>query len=77
MSPAEKKRLAAYKTACAINAVEGVPVSRYAKALSHSWVRGELTGEQMKKALLDHHRRIAQQESRTMYDPYLYEDVPV
>ena len=49
MSPAEKKRLAAYKTACAINAVEGVPVSRYAKALSHSWVRGELTGEQMKK----------------------------
>lgn len=31
----------------------------------------------MKKALLDHHRRIAQQESRTMYDPYLYEDVPV
>lgn len=36
MSPAEKKRLAAYKMACAINAVEGVPVSRYAKALSHS-----------------------------------------
>ena len=63
MSPAEKKRLAAYKMACAINAVEGVPVSRYAKALSHSWVRGELTGEQMKKALLDHHRRIVQQES--------------
>ena len=46
------KRVAAVKTADAINAIEGVPVSDYAKLLSYAWARGELTGEQMKAALL-------------------------
>ena len=35
----------------AINAIEGVPVSDYARQLSASWARGELTGEPMKAAL--------------------------
>ena len=38
------KRLAAVKTADAINAIKGVPVSADAKLLSGKWVRGELTG---------------------------------
>lgn len=64
LSPMMKKRIAAVKTADAINAIEGAPVSNYARVLSASWARGELTGSQMKKALLDHHMRIAEQERR-------------
>ena len=55
------KRIAAVKTADAINAIEGAPVSRYAQALSYSWAKGELTGEQMKQALLVSHRKLAAQ----------------
>ena len=64
MSPMMKKRIAAVKTADAINAIEGAPVSDYARVLSASWARGELTGSQMKKALLDHHKCIAEMERR-------------
>ena len=64
MNPIMKKRIAAVKTADAINAIEGAPVSHYARSLSASWARGELTGEQMKQALLEHHRRLAEQERR-------------
>lgn len=62
MSPVVQKRIAAVKTADAINAIEGAPISTYARTLSTSWARGELTGQQMKTALLEHHRRIAEQE---------------
>lgn len=55
------RRIAAVKTADAINAIEGAPVSRYAKTLSYAWARGELTGEQMKQALWDSHRKLAAQ----------------
>ena len=65
MSPLEKKRIAAVKTADAINAIEGAPISSYARSLSASWARGELTGEQMKQALLAYHRRIAEQERQS------------
>ena len=34
------RRIAAVKTADAINAIEGVPVSNYARMLSRSWARG-------------------------------------
>ncbi len=54
------RRIAAVKTADAINAIEGVPVSDYAKRLSASWARGELTGEQMKAALSAYHKSIAE-----------------
>ena len=47
-----------------LNAIEGVPVSDYAKALSLCWANGELTGEQMKAALLASHRKMAEQERR-------------
>ena len=55
------RRIAAVKTADAINAIEGAPVSRYAKVLSYSWVRGEITGAQMKQALLASHLKLASQ----------------
>ena len=58
------RRIAAVKTADAINAIEGVPVSRYARALSYAWARGELTGEQMKAALLVSHQKLAAQVNR-------------
>lgn len=54
------RRVAAVKTADAINAMEGAPVSQYAKQLSASWARGELTGEQMKAALQAYHKTIAE-----------------
>lgn len=59
-----KKRIAAVKTADAINAIEGAPISSYARTLSTSWARGELSGNQMKTALLAYHRKIAEQERR-------------
>ena len=55
------RRVAAVKTADTINAVEGMPVSRYARVLSSAWARGELTSEQMKEALLASHRKLAAQ----------------
>lgn len=53
------RRLVAVKTADAINAIEGAPVSDYARYLSASWVRGEITGDQMRAALLESHKRLA------------------
>ena len=61
------KRLVALKTADAINAINGVTVSADARFLSEKWVRGELTGEQMKHELLDFHRKIATEENRSDY----------
>lgn len=55
------RRVAAVKTADAINAIEGAPVSWYARMLSQSWARGEITGTQMKRALLASHAKIAAQ----------------
>ncbi len=55
------RRIAAVKTADAINAIEGAPVSHYAKILSNSWARGEITGEQIKAALLIYHQKLAAQ----------------
>ncbi len=54
-----KRRIAAVKTADAINAIEGAPVSEYARELSLRWSRGEITGEEMKAALLESHKRLA------------------
>lgn len=54
-----RRRIAAIKTADAINAIEGVPVSDYARELSLRWSKGEITGEEMKAALLESHRKLA------------------
>ena len=56
---AKARRMQAVKLADALNAIEGVPVSDYAKTLSQCWVNGELTGNQMKAALLASHRKMA------------------
>ena len=53
---ARERRIQAVKLADVLNAIEGVPVSEYAKMLSHCWANGDLTGEQMKEALLASHR---------------------
>ncbi len=53
------RRVAAVKTADAINAIEGAPVSDYARKLSYLWAKGEITGEQMKAALLTSHKKLA------------------
>lgn len=58
------KRVTAVKTADAINAIEGAPVSIYARQLSARWARGELTGEQMKTALLASHKLMAAKVQR-------------
>ena len=42
---AKERRIQAVKLADALNAIEGVPVSKYAKMLSHCWANGDLTGE--------------------------------
>ena len=59
---AKERRIQAVKLADVLNAIEGVPVSEYAKMLSHCWANGDLTGEQMKEALLASHYRLAAQE---------------
>ena len=56
-----ERRIAAVKTADAINAIEGVPVTDYAKTLSKCWAKGELTGVQMKAALIASHKKMAAQ----------------
>lgn len=56
-APIRNRRTEAVKLADALNSIEGVPVSDYAKELSRSWVNGELTGEQMKTALLPSTKR--------------------
>ena len=58
---AKERRIQAVKLADALNAIEGVPVSEYAKMLSQCWANGDLTGEQMKEALLASHRKLAVQ----------------
>ena len=62
----KKLRMRAMKAADAINAIEGVPVSDYAKQLSMQWVAGELTGEQMRACLLLSHQKLAEMD-RTHY----------
>lgn len=62
---AKARRMQAVKLADALNAIEGVPVSDYAKTLSQCWANGELTGDQMKTALLASHRKMAEQERRS------------
>ena len=52
------RRLAAVKLADAVNKIEGVPVTSQAKNLSAQWVRGEITGSEMKVALIAVHKRL-------------------
>lgn len=56
------KKCNAVKLADALNAIKGVPVSEYAKELSQRWASGELTGEQMKSALMAYHQQLAEND---------------
>lgn len=56
-----RRRIIAVKTADAISAMGGAPVSDYARELSRRWAMGEISGEQMTAALDAHHRKLAQQ----------------
>jgi len=47
------------KLADAVNNVKGVPVMENVCRLSAQWVRGEITGDEMKIALLKRHRHPA------------------
>jgi hypothetical protein len=58
MSPVEEKRISAVKVADTLNNIEGVPVTAYAKELSAKWARGEITGEEMKQALIKKYKTI-------------------
>lgn len=58
MSPQmQYRRLAAVKLANAINKIEGVPVTPQARKLSAQWARGEISGLEMKAALIAAHKR--------------------
>ena len=58
LSPAVRtKRLNAIRVADALNKIEGVTVSENARILARKWANGEITGEQMKAALLQAHQR--------------------
>lgn len=59
MSPIETKRTAAIKVADALNMIEGVPVSAFAKDLSAKWAKGEISGADMKAALIAKHKRVS------------------
>ena len=56
-----QKRIAAVKTADAINAMGGVPVSPLARELSARWARGEISDQEMIDALHESHKKLAQQ----------------
>jgi len=55
------RRITAVKTADAISAIEGVPISEYARQLSEQWAKGEITGEQMKAMLLAEYEKLMQE----------------
>ncbi|WP_363325497.1 antitoxin VbhA family protein [uncultured Phocaeicola sp.] len=60
----QQKRVTAVETADAINAIEGVPVSEYARELSYRWARGELGDDDMLSALLESHKKLAERVRR-------------
>ena len=58
----KSRRIQVVKLADALNTIEGVSVSDYAKELSRQWANGEISKEAMKSLLLEHHRKIASEE---------------
>lgn len=59
MSPVEsQKRKRAVKIADAINGIEGVPVTAFAKELSEKWAQGTISDSQMIDMLINAHRKV-------------------
>jgi hypothetical protein len=60
MSPqVQIKRQNAVMVADALNKIEGVPVTDFARELSAKWAKGEITGIEMKKALIAAHKKVS------------------
>ncbi len=58
MSPNQiQRRMKAVRLADAINNIEGVPVSSRAKELSDLWAQGNISSMEMKKLLVEAHRK--------------------
>ena len=57
MAPETVKRRAAERVADTCNRIEGVPVSKQARELSQQWVRGQISGDEMIRALVKRHQR--------------------
>lgn len=58
MSPVEmQRRKRAIKIADAVNSIEGVPVSNYARELAEKWADGVISAAQMKELLIKTHRK--------------------
>lgn len=58
MSPNQiQRRMKAVRLADAINNIEGVPVSQKARELSNLWAQGNITALEMKKQLIEAHRK--------------------
>ena len=58
MSPKQiERRIRAVKMADAINNTEGVPASGRAKELSALWANGSISSAEMKRILIETHRR--------------------
>lgn len=60
MSPQmQTKRQNAVVLADALNKIEGVPVTDFARELSTKWAKGEITGSEMKAALIAAHKKVS------------------
>ncbi|OEH86834.1 hypothetical protein BHU72_00785 [Desulfuribacillus stibiiarsenatis] len=60
MSPEQQsRRVTAVKLANAVNKIEGATVTSQAKMLSAKWARGEISGAEMKAALVAEHAHSA------------------
>ena len=57
MAPETVKRHAAERVADTCNRIEGVPVSKQAQDLSRQWVHGQISGDEMIRALVKRHLR--------------------
>ena len=58
----KRRRMRAIHGADAINAIEGAPISDYAKQLSARWADGEITHEEMVETLIKRHTRVKRSE---------------
>ena len=54
----QSKRRTAVKVADTLNKIEGVPVTDFAVSLSQKWVSGEVSGEEMKAAIIAAHKKV-------------------
>lgn len=58
----KRRRMRAIHGADAINAIEGAPISDYAKQLSTRWANGEITHGEMIEALIKRHTYVKRPE---------------